>query len=140
MSESKSDRPVYDALAIPNEAIANGGTEILRAGVVDDELFVTARHAFKDPAQWGEVLADITRRLALLYSMETDLSEEEALAEIEEAYAADMGAREVPEQGAVGSASSEAGTSSPQGEAGSAAQPSAPLRKKRPTPPTEAGS
>jgi hypothetical protein len=90
-----SDKPIYDALAIPNEAIANGGVEILRAGLVDDELYVTARHAFADPAQWGEVLADITRRLALLYSMETDLSEEEALAEIEEAYATEMGARVV---------------------------------------------
>jgi hypothetical protein len=89
------ERPVYQALALPNEAIANGGLEILRAGIIDDELFVSARHAFKDPAQWGEVLADITRRLALLYSMETDLEEAEAIAEIEEAYAAAMGARVV---------------------------------------------
>ena len=74
-----SDKPIYDALAIPHEAVANGGVEILRAGLVDDELYVTARHAFNDPAQWGEVLADITRRLALLYSMETDLTEAEAL-------------------------------------------------------------
>lgn len=95
---SPSDHPIYDALAIPNEAIANGGVEILRAGIVDDELYVTARHAFKDPAQWGEVLADITRRLALLYSMETDLSEAEALVEIEEAYAAEMGAKVVEDQ------------------------------------------
>ena len=92
---TSSDKPTYDALAIPNEAVTNGGVEILRAGMIDDELYVTARHAFKDPAQWGEVLADITRRLALLYSMETDLSEEEARIEIEEAYAAEMGAEVV---------------------------------------------
>jgi hypothetical protein len=86
------EKPIYQALALPNEALANGGVEILRAGVIDDELFVTARHAFKDPAQWGEVLADITRRLGLLYAAETDLSEQEAIAEIEEAFAAAMGA------------------------------------------------
>lgn len=95
---SQSDKPIYDALAIPDEATANGGVEILRAGLVDDELFVAARHAFADPAQWGEVLADITRRLALLYSMETELTEAEALTEIEEAYAAEMGAAAVEDQ------------------------------------------
>ncbi len=87
-----SDKPIYQALALPNEAISNGGVEILRAGLIDGELYVNARHAFKDAAQWGEVLADITRRLALLYSAETDLTEKEAIAEIEEAYMADMGA------------------------------------------------
>lgn len=97
----QSDRPIYETLAIPDEANANGGVEILRAGLVDDELYVAARHAFKDPAQWGEVLADITRRLALLYSMETDLSEAEALIEIEEAYAAEMGAKVVEDQPAA---------------------------------------
>ncbi len=91
------DKPNYQTLALPNEVLANGGVEILRAGVADDELYVTARHAFKDPAQWGEVLADITRRLGLLYSMETDLSEAEAVAEIEEAYAAELGAPVVKE-------------------------------------------
>jgi hypothetical protein len=86
------EKPVYQALALPNEAIANGGVEILRAGIIDGELYVSARHAFEDAAQWGEVLADITRRLGLLYSAETDLTEKEAIAEIEEAYMADMGA------------------------------------------------
>jgi hypothetical protein len=107
--------------------------EILRAALVDDELCVTARHAFKDPADWGEVLADITRRLALLYSMETDLSEAEALTEIEEAYAAEMGAREVPEpeqQPAVAS-SAEGAPRAPKRKAASAAKP----RPKRPVPP-----
>jgi hypothetical protein len=91
------EKPVYQAIALPNEAIANGGVEILRAGVIDDELFVSARHAFREPAQWGDVLADITRRLGLLYSMETDLEEAEVIAEIEEAYAAAMGAPVIEE-------------------------------------------
>jgi hypothetical protein len=86
------DNAIYDALALPSEALANGGVEILRIGLIDDELYVTARHAFKDAAQWGDVLAEITRRLGLLYSVETDLTEAEAIAEIEEAYAAALGA------------------------------------------------
>ncbi|MFY9990864.1 MAG: DUF5076 domain-containing protein [Rhodoplanes sp.] len=125
-----SDKPIYDALAIPNEAVANGGVEILRAGLIDDELYVTARHAFKDPAQWGEVLADITRRLALLYSMETDLSEAEARIEIEEAYAAEMGAEVVPDQASAPAGAAE-GAPRPKRKAPSAARP----RRKRASPP-----
>ncbi|MBK5958269.1 hypothetical protein CCR97_08600 [Rhodoplanes elegans] len=94
MARSKTD-DLYHALPIAEDALANGGVEILRAGLIDDELFVTARHAFDDPATWGEVLAEITRKLAQIYSLETDLTEAEALAEIEEAYAADLGAKEV---------------------------------------------
>ena len=131
-----SDKPIYDALAIPNEAIANGGVEILRAGLVDDELYVTARHAFKDPAQWGEVLADITRRLALLYSMETDLTEAEALAEIEEAYATEMGAQEVPEQASAAAGSAQATPRAAKRKASSEGKPSARPRK-RASPPSE---
>lgn len=91
MSDEIDDR-IYQALPLPKEAIANGGVEILRAGVIDAELYVTARRAFTDPAQWGEALADITRRLALLYDVEGEYSEAEALAAIESAYAADLGA------------------------------------------------
>jgi hypothetical protein len=127
-----SDKPIYDALTIPNEAIANGGVEILRAGLVDDELYVTARHAFKDPAQWGEVLADITRRLALLYSMETDLTEAEALTEIEEAYAAEMGATVVPEHGSAPAISPESAADASQRKPSSAAKSA---RRKRAKPP-----
>ena len=87
------DDRIYDALALPAEALEDGGLEILRAGLIKDELFVTARRAFKDPAPWGEVLGDIARRIALLYSAEdTDLTEKEILAEIEQAFAADVGA------------------------------------------------
>ena len=131
----QSDKSIYDALAIPDEVIANGGVEILRAGLVDDELYVSARHAFKDPAQWGEVLADITRRLALLYSMETDLTEAEALTEIEEAYAAEMGAAVVEDQTAPAATR----TSRRKAAAGEKKPPSKPRRKKT-VPPPEAGN
>ncbi len=87
---------VYDALALPDEALAKGGTEILRAGVIDGDLYVTARRAFSDPAKWGDVLSDIAKRIALLYSAEdTDLTEAEILIEIAEAFAADLGAKKV---------------------------------------------
>ena len=41
------DMRIYEALVIPNEALDKGGLEILRAGLVDDELYVTARRVFK---------------------------------------------------------------------------------------------
>jgi hypothetical protein len=86
------DNPIYEALVIPNEALENGGLEILRAGLVDDELYVTARRVFQDPATWGEVLGDIARRLALIYSAEGEFEEKEVLGAIESAFAADLGA------------------------------------------------
>ena len=87
-----SDHPIYQALALPNDVLDKGGVEIIRAGLIDDELYVTARRVFKDPAMWGEALADIARRLALVYSAEdTDLDEKEILAEIEGAFGAELG-------------------------------------------------
>ena len=95
MNPDETDPRIYDALALPNEAIANGGVEILRAGLIDEELYVTARRAFVDVAVWGEVLADIARRLALIHSAEGEYTEAEALAAIESAFAADLGATAV---------------------------------------------
>ena len=93
---SGQDTRIYQALALPDEALANGGTEILRAGVIDGELYVTARRAFKAHATWGDVLADTARRIALLYSAEdTDLSEAEILTDIVEAFVADLGAQKI---------------------------------------------
>jgi hypothetical protein len=90
---SSGERRIYDALALPNEALRDGGAEILRVGIVNNELYVTARRAFKEPARWGEVLADIARELALFQSAEdTGLTEAEILTEIEQAFAADLGA------------------------------------------------
>src|SRR6267378_800273 len=86
------DTRIYEALVIPNEALDKGGVEILRAGLVDDELYVSALRAFDDPATWGEVLGDIARRLGTIFAAEGDLSEKEALAAIASAFAADLGA------------------------------------------------
>jgi hypothetical protein len=82
-----ADLEIYDALPIPNDALDKGGVEMLRAGVVEEELFVTARRAFQEPAHWGYVLADITRRLAALYAAEGDFTEAKASAAIAGAFA-----------------------------------------------------
>jgi hypothetical protein len=48
---------------------------------------------------WGEVLGDIARRIAATYSIEdTDLTEKEIVADIVEAFAAEMGLRAVKDK------------------------------------------
>jgi len=90
----------YHALTIPSDALEKGGAEILRAGLVDEELSVAALRAFDDPAVWGEVLADIAHKIALMFSAEdAGLTEQDALTQIAEAFVADIGppaARDVP--------------------------------------------
>jgi hypothetical protein len=86
------DNPIYEALVIPNEALDKGGLEILRAGLIEDELYVTARPTFDHPSVWGEVLADITRRISQLYAGDGKYTQKDALAAISGAYAADLGA------------------------------------------------
>jgi len=90
------DMRVYEALIIPNEALDRGGMEILRAGLVDDELYVTARRVFKDPSTWGEILGEITQRLGRIYAAEGEYKAKEVIAAIENAFAAEMGARPIP--------------------------------------------
>jgi len=90
------EKSTYEPLEIPSEASERGGVEILRAGMMSDELFVAARPAFDDPAMWGEVLADITRRLARLYAADNKYTYKDALVAIESAFAADLGAPVVP--------------------------------------------
>ena len=86
------DRRIYEALALPAEALDKGGLEILRAGLIEDELYVEARRVFKDPATWGEVLGDIARRIAAIYSLEDSApSEKDIVADIVEAFASEMG-------------------------------------------------
>src|SRR5438128_2153824 len=91
------DPRIYQALALPEQALENGGVEILRAGIVEDELYVSALPAFKQPSQWGEVLADIARRIGAIYAAQTPgLSRKDVTVQIAEAFAADMGAKPVP--------------------------------------------
>jgi hypothetical protein len=92
MVKKPDDDPrVYAALAMPNAALENGGVEILRVGVIEDELHVQARRAFKDPKLWGAVLADVAKRIAAVYAAETKRTREDAFAAILAAFAADIG-------------------------------------------------
>jgi hypothetical protein len=92
------DTSIYQALVIPNEALDKGGVEILRAGLVADELYVTARPAFDDPAMWGEVLGDIAQKLARMFAGDGKLTHKQALAAIGSAFAAALGAPVVSER------------------------------------------
>jgi hypothetical protein len=92
MPSGNSDPQVYHALALPEQALANGGLEILRLGIINDELYVSALAAFERPAQWGEVLAEVMQRLGAIYAAQnTGLSKKDVTVQIAEAFAAEMG-------------------------------------------------
>ena len=96
MASGKNEPQVYQALALPEQALENGGVEILRLGIVNDELYVSALPAFKAPAQWGEVLAEVSQRLGTIYAAQkTGLSKKDVTVQIAEAYVAEMGASPV---------------------------------------------
>ena len=96
MAIGEDDPRVYRALALPEKALENGGLEILRLGIIDDELYVSTLPAFKVPAQWGEVLAEVTLRLGAIYAAQkTGLNKKDAIVQIVEAFAAEMGAKPV---------------------------------------------
>jgi hypothetical protein len=95
MSDS-DEKKEDEALDVPEEARSLGGVELLRIGVTDDKLFISARPALRDPAEWGEILAEVTRRLGVLYDMEdTGYTEQDVIVAIEEAFAAELGAKSV---------------------------------------------
>jgi hypothetical protein len=96
MANGDDDPRIYQALALPEQALENGGLEILRLGIVKDELYVSALPAFNAPAQWGEVLAEVANRLGTIYAAQkSGLSKKDATVQIVEAFAAVMGARPV---------------------------------------------
>jgi hypothetical protein len=93
---ANDDPRIYQALALPEQALEKGGLEILRLGIVDDELYVSALPAFETPAQWGEVLAEVATRLGAVYAAQnTGLNRKDVTTDIVEAFAAEMGARPV---------------------------------------------
>ena len=74
--------PKFEALGLPPDVLEKGGVEILRASVVDGAVSVALRRAFEDPFTWGVLLVDLARHAARVYSRETEMSEEDAMAEI----------------------------------------------------------
>ena len=96
MAPGNDDPRIYQALALPEQALEKGGLEILRLGIVDDELYVATLPAFKSPAQWGEVLAEVATRLGAIYAAQkTGLNKKDVTTDIVKAFAAEMGARPV---------------------------------------------
>jgi len=95
--ETNGDDPrVYQALALPEKALESGGVEILRLGIVDDELYVSALPAFTAPAQWGEVLAEVAERLGAIYAaQQAGLDQKDVIVQIAEAFVSEMGAQPV---------------------------------------------
>ena len=96
MASGSKEPQVYQALALPEQALENGGVEILRLGIIDDELYVSTLPAFTAPAQWGEVLAEVTQRLGAIYAAQNDghIKRDVTIA-IAEAFVADFGAQPV---------------------------------------------
>jgi hypothetical protein len=96
MARGSNEPQVYQALALPEQALENGGVEVLRLGIIDDELYVSALPAFDTPAPWGEVLAEVTKRLGAIYAAQkTGLTKKDIAVQIAEAYLTEMGASPV---------------------------------------------
>jgi hypothetical protein len=81
---------VFDALKAPPTALEQGGTEVLRAAIVDGGLHVSLRRAFNDPEAWGMILADVTRHVARIYKTEDNIAEERTIERIRNLFDAEM--------------------------------------------------
>jgi hypothetical protein len=84
------DNPKFEALSLPPDVLEKGGVEILRASVVEGAVSVALRRAFDDPFTWGVLLVDLARHAARVYAMETDVSEDDAMAEISAGIQAEL--------------------------------------------------
>jgi hypothetical protein len=85
-------KAAFDALNAPPAALELGGTEVLRAAIVEGGLHVSLRRAFDDPEAWGMLIADITRHVARIYASEDKFREEETIERIRAIYEAEMDA------------------------------------------------
>lgn len=79
----------FQQLEIPPDAREFGGVEVLRAGIVDGAVSVALRRSFDDPHTWGRLLIDLARQAAHAYSLETEMSEEEAFERIRAGWEAE---------------------------------------------------
>jgi hypothetical protein len=82
----------FDALKAPPTALEKGGTEVLRAAIVDGGLHVSLRRAFDDPEAWGMLIADVTRHVARIYRTESNMPEERTIERIRNIFDAEMDA------------------------------------------------
>jgi hypothetical protein len=88
----------YQALQIPPLAKQKGGTEVLRAAIIEGGLHVTLRPAFNEPQAWGLLLADVLRQVARAYGQSQLATEADAFKRIRTALIAELDAP--PDSGA----------------------------------------
>jgi hypothetical protein len=82
----------FDPLQAPPTALEKGGTEVLRAAIVDGGLHVSLRRAFDDPEAWGMLIADVTRHVARIYRTESNVPEDRTIERIRNIFDAEMDA------------------------------------------------
>ena len=80
----------FEALSVPPDAVQKGGHEVLRAAIVDGGVSVALRRSFDDPFTWGVLLVDLARHAARIYALETNVSEDEAMAQIRDGIEAEL--------------------------------------------------
>jgi Domain of unknown function (DUF5076) len=85
-----AENPPVDALPLPPAAQQEGGTEVLRALIVENRLEVSLRRAFEEPDLWGMLIADVAKHAARIYATETDMDEGQALAQIRAMFDAEL--------------------------------------------------
>ncbi|HLL27631.1 MAG TPA: DUF5076 domain-containing protein [Xanthobacteraceae bacterium] len=81
--------PRFEALIIPDDALAKGGVEILRAAIVGGQLHVTLRRTFEQPDPWGGLLSEVARRVARAYTADGTFEEREVIFRIHSSFAAE---------------------------------------------------
>jgi len=89
-TQDPHDFPVFDALHIPPLALEKGGTEVMRAVIIDGDLHLALRRAFDEPETWGMLLADIARHIGRLYAREGGISEEQVVEKVCSTFEAEM--------------------------------------------------
>jgi Domain of unknown function (DUF5076) len=82
----------FDPLKAPPTALEKGGTEVLRAAIVEGGLHVSLRRAFDDPEAWGMLIADVTRHVARIYRTEANMPEDRTIERIRNIFDAEMDA------------------------------------------------
>lgn len=90
ISDPEDPSPVFDALHIPPLAIEKGGTEVLRAVVIEGDLHLAVRRAFDEAETWGMLLADIARHVGRIYAREGGISEQEAVEKVFATFKTEM--------------------------------------------------
>ena len=88
--------PINILMPALSPTMEKGGLEILRIGLIEDQLYISVRPVLKQHSQWGEVLAEAARRLGAIYAAQTQgLSKKDGAIAIAQAFAAEFGAKPV---------------------------------------------